>query len=122
MMNRRFTSILIFSGLLSAAYALYLVKWEVRELKRDNAEIALAIEEQKQAIDMLNTEWAYLNRPERLKELSDKYLQLVPQEASQFTDIALIGMPSGEEEMQAAEGEMPVEPSAITPVSVQVTQ
>ena len=51
---------------------------------------------QKEAIGVLNAEWAYLNRPERLRELVDlkfDVLQLIPLTPSHFGDSEMIRYP-----------------------------
>lgn len=73
--------------LVLAGYGLYLVKWEVHELKRKNMLVQAEILQNQEAMNVLNTEWTYLNRPERLRELSEKYLTLLPSNGQQFADI-----------------------------------
>lgn len=54
------------------------------------------VTEEKEAISILNAEWAYLNRPERLANLADlnfTKLKLVPLAAQHFTDLEIIPMP-----------------------------
>jgi hypothetical protein len=74
--------------LVLAGYGLYLVKWEVHELKRKNMMVQAEILQNQEAMNVLNTEWTYLNRPERLRELSEKYLTLLPSSGQQFADVA----------------------------------
>jgi cell division protein FtsL len=57
-------------------FALFQVKYKVQNLRRDLVEIERQITADKQSIHVLEAEWAYLNRPERLKRLSDQYLDL----------------------------------------------
>ena len=57
-------------------FALFQVKYKVQDLRRDLAEIERQIAADKQSIHVLQAEWAYLNRPERLKRLADQYLDL----------------------------------------------
>lgn len=57
-------------------FALFQVKYKVQNLHRDLAEIERQIAIDKKTIHVLEAEWAYLNRPERLKQLADQYLDL----------------------------------------------
>lgn len=59
-----------------SVFALFQVKYKVQNLRRDLAEIERQIEADKQSIHVLEAEWAYLNRPERLRRLADQYLDL----------------------------------------------
>lgn len=87
--------------IMAAAYGLYMVKWEVHDLKRQNGNVQSEIAAQKEAITILDAEWAYLNRPERLHGLAQKYLQLQPEAGEQMIDLArLMIVP---EEVQVAE-------------------
>lgn len=54
--------------------ALFQVKHNVQNLKRDLAEINKELAANQNSIHVLNAEWAYLNEPARIKRLSDKYL------------------------------------------------
>jgi cell division protein FtsL len=54
--------------------ALFQVKHNVQNLKRDLAEINKELAANQDSIHVLNAEWAYLNEPARIKRLSDKYL------------------------------------------------
>ncbi len=59
-----------------SVFALFQVKYKVQNLRRDLAEIERQISADKKSIHVLGAEWAYLNRPERLKQLADQYLDL----------------------------------------------
>ncbi len=83
----RFGTLIGIVMLVLAGYGLYLVKWEVHELKRKNMLLQAEILHNQEAMNVLNTEWTYLNRPERLRELSEKYLTLIPASGQQFADV-----------------------------------
>lgn len=85
-MRLRLRSFLSLILLVAAAYGLYLVKWEVRELKRQNVMLEADILAEERAIKVLQTEWAYLNRPERLRTLAEEHLQLQLSEGHQMID------------------------------------
>jgi hypothetical protein len=89
---------LILSGLVVMGLAF----WAYRENYRTQAEIAAVrdlqqeIRQLKESLSVLNAEWAYLNRPDRLRELADlnfARLGLLPLEPEQFGDVAAIVYP-----------------------------
>lgn len=57
-------------------YALFQVKFQVQELHREAFELKRELRHEKDAIHVLKAEWAYLNQPERLQRLSEKFLDL----------------------------------------------
>lgn len=89
-MRFRLRYLLSISLLILAAYGLYLVKWEVRELKRQNTLLTAEIMQEKEAIRVLEAEWAYLTRPQRLRQLADKYLELGVINGMQLADVDML--------------------------------
>jgi len=63
---------------------LFVVKHRVQELEDRLAELNRAIAEDREAIHVLNAEWSYLNRPERLEDLGRRLLGLQPAEAARM--------------------------------------
>lgn len=61
-----------------ASFALYRVKYEAGEQARELARLNAEIAQEKDAMAVLKAEWSHLNRPARLQELADKYLELAP--------------------------------------------
>ncbi len=59
------------------------IKYCVKELVRDSIALSRQIAGDKEAIHILNAEWAYLNQPARLKSLATQYLDLSHIVASQ---------------------------------------
>lgn len=57
-----------------ALFALYRVKYEVQSLRTQVKETARQLETEREALNVVAAEWAYLNRPERLRVLARKYL------------------------------------------------
>lgn len=76
--------------------------WAYRENYRTQAAISEMGQVQREIaglredLGVLRAEWAYLNRPERLRELVDlnfERLQLVPVESSQYLDLGHVDYP-----------------------------
>lgn len=83
--------------LVSTLAVMALAAWAYSENYRTKAALAergdvmRAIAETREGIVMLGAEWAYLNRPERLRELVDlnyESLGLQPMTAAQLADVA----------------------------------
>jgi hypothetical protein len=57
---------------------LFYLKYDVQELERMLARLNGDIAEDERAIHVLTGEWSYLNQPDRLDDLSRRYLGLAP--------------------------------------------
>jgi len=77
---------IILTGLMS--YGLYNMKYEVRRLEAELADLRQQITVDKQGLQVLRAEWAYLNRPARLEKLATRHLDLAPIAAIQVGSIA----------------------------------
>ena len=81
---RRLTGIL---GLVVAAVAalfLFAVKQEVSQMEDDLRAIHRNILAQQEAIQVLETEWSYLNQPARIADLAKRHLGLQPISAARI--------------------------------------
>lgn len=83
-MKYRATGFVVMGVIALAQVGLYLVKYGVQDVQQKVAETQTALKKERDALHLLGAEWAYLNRPERLKELSARYLELQPVTSSQF--------------------------------------
>ena len=65
-------------------FGLFQVKFKVQNLHREMAELKKQLEHEKNSIHVLKAEWAYLNQPERLQRLSEKFLNLTEVKSDQI--------------------------------------
>lgn len=84
-------STLLWLGLAGAlALGLFRVKHEAQRLEAELMAVEQAIVEHQEAIQVLEAEFSYLTRPERIARLAKQYLDLVPLEAENlatFSDL-----------------------------------
>jgi cell division protein FtsL len=71
------TLVLVLMAVLAGA-ALFRIKYEVRELEDRLAGLDRAVLGQQQALQVLNAEWAYLDRPQRIETLGARLLGMAP--------------------------------------------
>ena len=101
---RRLTGIL---GLVVAAVAalfLFTVKQEVRQMEDDLRVVHRDILDQQEAIQVLETEWSYLNQPARIADLAKRHLGLRPISAARIVRL----------------DDLPLRASSIKPASKQI--
>ena len=72
--------------LASGFVGLYTVKYKVQAVKAEVVATERKLLEEKRNLHVLEAEWSYLTRPERLAQLSAKYLQLEPTGGIQLAD------------------------------------
>ncbi len=98
----------------------YRVNYATQEAMNRVADLRDEIAREKEALGVLDAEWAYLNRPDRLRRLVNANAQalgLVELTPEQFTDIALIAMPPDPlAEPKSDDGATPAPHSQIKPV------
>jgi hypothetical protein len=71
-------------------FGLFHVKYQVAALEEELTRLNAATLREQNQIHVLEAEWSYLNRPSRLEELSDRFLDLKPMSADQLTTIAAL--------------------------------
>ena len=70
-----------------AALAVFYVSQTVEGLERELALQQRTILQQQEAIHVLEAEWSYLNRPERISLLAERFLALAPLSADHVVSI-----------------------------------
>lgn len=89
-MSLRITALVYMACFACAAIGLYLVKYNAQCMQREVAALKHDLANEKESLHLLNAEWAYLNRPERLQQLADKHLDLVPLDSRQIGEVAVL--------------------------------
>ncbi len=72
---------------MAGAVVLFNVKYEVADYIAKVKSLENQLVAEREAINDLNAEWSYLNRPERLKELAARYLDLEPLHVQQIVSM-----------------------------------
>lgn len=72
------------------AIGLYLVKYSVQDVQRNVATLKSELSKEKESLHLLNAEWAYLNRPDRLRQLADRHLDLVPLDSRRIETVDVL--------------------------------
>jgi hypothetical protein len=81
---------------ISAAYWAYQENYRTQATLKAINKLHTRIGLEREAISVLNAEWAYLNRPDRLRELVDLNfldLELVPLSSEHFGETATVAYP-----------------------------
>ena len=74
----RLAGIVACLAMVISAVGLFQFKHEAQERRANIARLRAAISEERAAIDLLQAEWTYLNRPERIQALAERFLNLQP--------------------------------------------
>jgi hypothetical protein len=118
---------------LAAGFTTFMVKYAVQDIEEQLNRVRRHIVAEQQEIRVLNTEWTYLNQPERLAELNRRFLGLAPIAARQLqrtiADIPLrtpaappaeppdeqvLGVPEAVAEATPDPAAPPIRPGALT--------
>ncbi|MEN3976304.1 hypothetical protein [Emcibacter sp. SYSU 3D8] len=85
---KRSITLITLCVLVVVSYGLYNLKYEVEDLQDHANSLRAQMDEDRRAIKVLEAEWAYLSRPDRLQKLSQKFLPLQPTVAKQVGNVA----------------------------------
>ncbi|PLX44725.1 MAG: hypothetical protein C0605_01950 [Hyphomicrobiales bacterium] len=72
---------------LIAAGMLYNMKYEVQSYRLAVRKLERQLASEREAIQVLQAEWSYLNRPERLQRLAEQYTSLRPVRMEQIVSL-----------------------------------
>ena len=79
---------IVLAGL--AAYGLFHVTFAVRDIEEELQTLNRQINDDQQAVHVLEAEWAYLNQPARLADLSSRYLGMVALTTARVGEVATL--------------------------------
>lgn len=91
----------------AAAFALYQLKYQVAGLEAEHARLARELAAEREALHVLDAEWAFLNQPHRLADLAARHLDLVPLGADHVTTLVDLPPRAGELSVAPADPEAP---------------
>ena len=74
----------------AAAYGLYFVKFQVLELQRQIAAVEQELDKEIEHLHVIEAEWAYLTRPDRLQELVVEHTKLKPVAGMQVQQVSAL--------------------------------
>ena len=120
---KRSITVLTLLILVVVSYGLYNLKYEVEDLQDQANAYKAQMEEDRRAIKVLQAEWAYLTRPDRLQRLAGKFLDLEPTVARQVGAVAdlrlktIEGLDAAEPVIDTSEANPPPPQAARLPVS-----
>jgi cell division protein FtsL len=89
-MSLRIFALVYMACFAASSMGLYLVKYSVQNIQRDVASLKTELAAEKESLHLLNAEWAYLNRPDRLQKLAERHLDLVPLDSRRIENTALL--------------------------------
>ena len=75
---------------IAVGYAMFQVKYEVMQQEETLGRLNKEIADTRERIRVIDAEWSYLTRPDRLKRLAARYLNLAPIGAAQIGDLASV--------------------------------
>ena len=117
---KRSITLITLCVLIVVSYGLYNLKYEVEDLQDHANGLRAQMEEDRRAIKVLEAEWAYLSRPDRLQKLAQKFLVLQPTVARQVGDVADLRL-KPMDEILAPQPAIDTSEAAVKPASSQPT-
>ena len=106
------TTVLFLLLAVGLAMVLFSVKYQVQDLEDELAALNRAIAFERQSTHVLRAEFSYLTDPERLRRLSEQYLDLEPVQSHQIGSFASLGDSPDRTDAQAASGAPPLSAAA----------
>lgn len=116
----RLSSMMWVVAVVCAASLLYSVKYRVQTMDSQIASIRQQIAEERAAIHVLNAEWAFLSRPERVRQLAEKHLGAEPMDGRQMLELVDVPFsPDSPVHLVGGEANTPYGRDAATPYAPQ---
>jgi len=96
----RFLHFLAITALIASAGYAYSIKYETLYYAEQVAKLKSKVQRERDAIAVLQAEWQYLDRPDRLQEAANQHLDLQPLKIQQLARLSdLPNRPSREDEI-----------------------
>lgn len=89
-MSLRIFALIYMACFATLSMGLYLVKYSVQNIQHDVVTMKAELGREKESLHLLNAEWAYLNRPDRLHRLAEAHLNLVPVDSRRIENMGLL--------------------------------
>ncbi len=86
-MGFRITTLIWMASFAIATFGLYIVKYTAEALQRDVDVVQAEVKKEHESLHLLNAEWAYLNRPERLRSLAEAHLDMQPLDSRKVEEV-----------------------------------
>ena len=83
----KFANGMLVGAVLISAAMLYGLEHTTRNLERQIAKVKVSIDDEDEAVKLLNAEWSSLIRPERIQKLAEENLHWVPLKAHQIVRV-----------------------------------
>jgi len=93
-------------AVIGLAFWAYRENYQTQEAQAEAGQLQRQIADARERLRVLNAEWAYLNRPQRLRDLADlnfDKLGLVPLRAEQFGRVGQVAYPPDEIDLPITE-------------------
>ena len=78
MSAKNFITFIWLSLALFVGVGMYVLKYEVKKLELELASLNNEIRKDQETIHVLKAEWSHLNNPERIKNLTNRFIKLEP--------------------------------------------
>ena len=108
-------SFITFLVALAVSYGFYQLQFEVETRQDRVAKLERQIAEDRETIRILQAEWALLNSPSRLQDLTNRFLELAPIDPTQIRTLEELAL--REDGLQGAAFMVPEEPGGAEPGS-----
>lgn len=93
----RLSTLLWLAVISVVGYGMFQVKYRVMQLEDELARVNRSIDADRDELRVLGAEWSFLNQPQRLDQLRQRYLTLVPVQRAQLGSLDQVPFRPGEQ-------------------------
>ena len=116
----RHTTVLFLLLGVGLALVLFSVKYQVQDLEEELGRLNREIATERQATHVLKAEFSYLTDADRLRRLSDRYLDLKPVQPGQIGSFAALDDGPGREDQTRGDASSAIDPPALPAVAEEI--